>query len=71
MHSLQFVLVLVGALVFGVWGYQASEQFRAKTGRTPWSLPSILWGLTAFFSVALGALLLAVARRTTRPASTS
>ena len=53
----QWVLLIGLSLLWGFLGYRLSEQARRVTGRTPWGLPSQLWALFWFLSLALGLLL--------------
>ncbi len=60
------VVFLILAFLFGVIGYRLSENFRRITGRTPWGMPSILWGFIWFLSLLLGLVLYLIARATTK-----
>jgi hypothetical protein len=60
------IFIVIGGLV-AVLAYRESEAFRKKNGVTPWGMPSWAWALIGFASLLVGAILLAVARRTTDP----
>jgi hypothetical protein len=59
-------ILLVLGLLFGLIGYLLSENFRKVRGRTPWGMPSALWGFIWFLSLALGLVLYLIARATTK-----
>jgi hypothetical protein len=59
-------ILLVLGLLFGLIGYLLSENFRKLRGRTPWGMPSALWGFIWFLSLALGLVLYLIARATTK-----
>ncbi len=58
-------ILLVLGLLFGLIGYLLSENFRKMKGRTPWGMPSALWGFIWFLSLLLGLVLYLIARVTT------
>jgi hypothetical protein len=60
------IFVLIMACLFGVIGYRLSENFRRLTGKTPWGMPSFLWGFIWFLSLLLGLVLYLIARATTK-----
>jgi drug/metabolite transporter (DMT)-like permease len=62
-----FLLFFVLGCVVALLAYRESETFRKKNGVTPWRLPSWAWALIGFCSLLVGAVLLAIARRTTDP----
>jgi hypothetical protein len=62
----ELIVLLVAGLVFGFVGYRLSENFRKVRGRTPWGMPSALWGFIWFLSLALGLVLYLIARATTK-----
>jgi hypothetical protein len=62
----QLAVFFVLALLFGFVGYRLSENFRRTQGRTPWGVPSALWGVIWFLSLALGLILYLIARATTK-----
>jgi len=59
-------VLLVMGLLFGLLGYLLSENFRKARGRTPWGMPSALWGFIWFLSLLLGLVLYLIARATTK-----
>ena len=59
----ELVLLLVLAVVWAVVGYRLSEADRRTLGRTPWGLPSAVWALFWFLSLALGLILYLFAHR--------
>lgn len=59
-------ILLVMGLLFGLIGYLLSENFRKVRGRTPWGMPSALWGFIWFLSLLLGLVLYLIARVTTK-----
>ena len=59
-------ILLVMGLLFGLIGYLLSENFRKMKGRTPWGMPSALWGFIWFLSLLLGLVLYLIARVTTK-----
>ena len=59
-------VLLVLGLLFGLIGYLLSENFRKMKGRTPWGMPSALWGFIWFLSLLLGLVLYLIARVTTK-----
>jgi hypothetical protein len=61
------VLDLVLGLLFGFFGFRASERYRRVNGVTPWRLPSAIWAVLFFVSLLLGGVLFLIARSTTRP----
>ena len=63
------LLLLVVAALFGYAGYREARGFARRTGRPPWGWDPIIWGLIVFFGgIIIGAILLVIARRTTKPA---
>ena len=62
----QTVVYLVLAVLFGFVGYRLSENFRRRSGRTPWGMPSALWAFIWFLSLLLGLVLYLIARSTTK-----
>lgn len=63
------LLVPLGiGLIFGVAGYFAATNHAKRVGQCPWGWPPLLWGLVWFASLFVGAVLMAVATRSTEPA---
>jgi hypothetical protein len=60
------VLLVIGVLV-GWLAYRESENFKRKNGVTPRHWPSGVWAVIGFLSLVLAAILLTIARRTTKP----
>lgn len=56
----QLVVLLVLSVGWGILGYFLSEQARRNRGTTPWGLPSFVWALFWFLSLALGLILFLV-----------
>ncbi|HEU0104202.1 MAG TPA: hypothetical protein VFR07_17975 [Mycobacteriales bacterium] len=63
------VLYLVFPALFGYLGYREARTFAAQHGRAPWGLPPWVWGVFTATSLLIGGVLLAIARRTTGPAT--
>ena len=61
------VALLLLAVGVAVLAYRESESFARKNGVTPWRIPSWAWALIGFASLVLCAVLLVIARRTTKP----
>ena len=59
----EMVLGLVVGVAGAVIGYLLSESDRRKLGRTPWGLPSLIWGLLWFLSWLIGLILYLFAHR--------
>lgn len=57
----EWVFAGVVAVVGSVIGYLLSENDRRTLGRTPWGLPSLVWGLFWFLSFLLGLVLFLIA----------
>ena len=57
------VLRLVLPLVFGYLGYREAAKFQREHGRGPFGLAPWGWALITGFSLIIGAVLLAIARR--------
>ena len=61
------ILDFVLGLLFGFFGFRASERYRRANGVTPWRLPSAVWAVLFVVSLLLGGVLFLIARSTTRP----
>ena len=63
------LLVPVGiGLAFGIVGYFAATTHSKRVGESPWGWPPLLWAAVWFASLFVGAVLMAVATRSTEPA---
>lgn len=62
MSTTEVIVIGVLSIVWAAIGYRLSEGVRKVTGRTPWGLPSPVWALLWFLSVALGLVLFLIAR---------
>lgn len=65
MASLVFLVIAAGVALLA---YRESENFRRNNGVTPWRIPSVVWAILGFLSLFICAILLVIARRTTKPA---
>jgi len=63
----RLVIALVLGCIIAPLAYRESESYRRTNGVTPWHLPSALWAFLGFVSFLLCAVLLVIARRTTKP----
>jgi hypothetical protein len=61
------IVFLLLALGVAALAYRESESFKHKNGLTPWRIPSWVWAIIGFASLIVCAVLLAIARRTTKP----
>jgi len=61
-------LLAVAALI-GFLAYRESERFKKKNGVAPWHWPSWVWAVVGFMLGLIGALVLFVSTRTTKPVS--
>ena len=61
------LIVVVLSVVVAIVAYRVSESFKAANGVTPWRLPSWLWAVFGLLSILICIILLAIARRTTKP----
>lgn len=64
------IILLLVCCGFGYLGFREARSFRRENGISPWGWDPMIWGAVVFLSVLLGAILLAIARHTTK-ASTS
>jgi hypothetical protein len=55
--------------LFAWLGYREAAKFSRENGRPPWGLHPGFWALFTGMSLLIGGILLAIARRTTEPAS--
>jgi Protein of unknown function (DUF2510) len=65
------IIYLIIALAIGFVAYRSSEAFRREHNVTPWHLPSLVWGFIGFLSLILCAVLLLIARKTTKTVAAS
>jgi hypothetical protein len=54
------------AVVFGFVAYLVSRNYGRRHGVTPWHMPSWVWGVIGFFSLALWGILILIAVNTTK-----
>jgi hypothetical protein len=54
--------VLGLALLFGVAGFYEARRDARRFGRNPYGMDPVIWGVICFFSLLIGAILLAAAR---------
>jgi hypothetical protein len=57
------------AALIGFLAHRESERFKNKNGVTPWHWPSWVWAVVGFMLGLIGALVLFVSTRTTKPVS--
>ena len=57
----EWVILIALSFVWAMLGYRFSENDRRTLGRTPWGLPSAVWALIWFLSLALGLVLYLIA----------
>lgn len=61
LSPITWIFLIALSFVWAVLGYRLSENDRRLLGRTPWGLPSAVWALFWFFSLALGLVLYLIA----------
>jgi hypothetical protein len=62
-----YLVWILFTVLICVVAYKESESFARQNGTTPWGLPSWAWVVFAFVQCFVTAILLFVARRTTKP----
>jgi len=64
-------LYLAFGVFIGVLNYRNTEQFRRSTGKSPWGIPPVVWGIASVFISLFVTLLALIAMHTSRAAGVS
>ncbi len=64
-------LYLAFGVFIGILNYRNTEQFRRSTGRNPWGIPPVVWGIASVFVSLFVTLLALIAMHTSRASGVS